>query len=155
MEGSWPVTEQLDAVDAANQCATHPPSTPVRRARRSVGPARHSCGGCPTRSGDDLAVREDAGERPLADLATRASDDPSIALLDAAAVVADVLTFYQERIANDGFLRTAIERRSVLEMARAIGYELNPGVAATAYLTFTVEDAEGALEDRMSQRGLR
>ena len=87
---------------------------------------------------------DNAGERPLADLATRASDDPSIALLDAAAVVADVLTFYQERIANEGFLRTAIERRSVLEMARAIGYELNPGVAATAYLTFTVEDAEGA-----------
>ncbi len=87
---------------------------------------------------------EHAGERPLVDLATRASDDPSIALLDAAAVVADVLTFYQERIANEGFLRTATERRSVLEMARAIGYELNPGVAATAYLTFTVEDAEGA-----------
>lgn len=87
---------------------------------------------------------EHAGDRPLADLATRASDDPSIALLDAAAVVADVLTFYQERIANEGFLRTATERRSVLEMARAIGYELNPGVAATAYLTFTVEDAEGA-----------
>ena len=87
---------------------------------------------------------EHAGDRPLVDLATRASDDPSIALLDAAAVVADVLTFYQERIANEGFLRTATERRSVLEMARAIGYELNPGVAATAYLTFTVEDAEGA-----------
>jgi hypothetical protein len=85
-----------------------------------------------------------AGERPLADLATRALDDPSIALLDAAAVVADVLTYYQERIANEGFLRTATERRSVLEMARAIGYELNPGVSATAYLTFTVEDAEGA-----------
>jgi hypothetical protein len=85
-----------------------------------------------------------AGERPLFELATRALDDPSIALLDAAAVVADVLTFYQERLANEGFLRTATERRSVLEMARAIGYELNPGVAATTYLTFTVEDAEGA-----------
>jgi hypothetical protein len=85
-----------------------------------------------------------AGDRPLADLATRSTDDPSIALLDAAAVVSDVLTFYQERIANEGFLRTATERRSILEMAREIGYELNPGVAATAYLTFTVEDAEGA-----------
>ena len=44
-----------------------------------------------------------------------------------AACVADVLTFYQERIANEGFLRTATERRSVLELARAIGYELKPG----------------------------
>jgi hypothetical protein len=91
-----------------------------------------------------LPTGKHAGDRPLFDLATRAADDSSIALLDAAAVVADVLTFYQERIANEGFLRTATERRSVLEMARAIGYELSPGVAATAYLTFTVEDAEGA-----------
>jgi hypothetical protein len=82
----------------------------------------------------------------LADLTTRASDDPVIALLDAWAVTADVLTFYQERIANEGYLRTAVERRSVLELARAIGYELNPGVAASGYLAFTVEDATGALK---------
>ena len=49
--------------------------------------------------------------RPLTALTTRDQDDPSIALLDASAVVADVLTFYQERIANEGFLRTASERR--------------------------------------------
>ena len=80
-------------------------------------------------------------ERPLARLNVRATDDPAIALLDAWATVGDVLTFYQERIANEGFLRTATERRSVLEMARSVGYELAPGVAATAYLAFTVEDA--------------
>jgi hypothetical protein len=85
-----------------------------------------------------------AGARPLAPLTTRQQDDPSIALLDASAVVADVLTFYQERIANEGFLRTAIERRSILEMAREIGYELSPGVAASVYLSFTVDDAQGA-----------
>jgi hypothetical protein len=82
--------------------------------------------------------------RPLAALLTRASDDPTVALVDAAACVADVLTFYQERIANEGFLRTATERLSVLELARAIGYELKPGVAASVYLTFIVEDAPGA-----------
>lgn len=87
---------------------------------------------------------ESAGRRPLDDLTTRAKDDPSIALLDAAATVADVLTFYQERIANETYLRTATERRSVLEMARAIGYELNPGVAASTFLAFTLEDAPGA-----------
>lgn len=87
-----------------------------------------------------------AGARPLAALSTRSSDDPAIALLDAGATVADILTFYQERIANEGFLRTATERRSLLELARAIGYELSPGVAAAAYLAFTVEDAPGAPE---------
>jgi hypothetical protein len=82
--------------------------------------------------------------RPLTALTIRASDDPSIALLDASAMMADILTFYQERIANEGFLRTAVERRSILELARAIGYELNPGVDASVYLAFTVEDALGA-----------
>ncbi|HSW19048.1 MAG TPA: putative baseplate assembly protein [Ramlibacter sp.] len=82
--------------------------------------------------------------RPLAALRTRESDDAAIALVDASACVADVLTFYQERIANEGFLRTATERRSVLELARAVGYELRPGVAASVHLVFTVEDAAGA-----------
>jgi predicted phage baseplate assembly protein len=75
---------------------------------------------------------------------TRDDDDFSIALLDAWAAVADVLTFYQERIANEGYLRTATERLSVLELARLINYELRPGVAASAYLAFTIEDAPGA-----------
>ncbi len=83
-------------------------------------------------------------DRPLARLLTRDGDDPTVALLDAAACVADVLGFYQERIANEGFLRTATERRSVLELARMIGYELKPGVAASTHLAFTVEDAPGA-----------
>ncbi|MFN3372177.1 MAG: putative baseplate assembly protein, partial [Chloroflexus sp.] len=80
------------------------------------------------------------GQRPLAALTTRAAADPSLALLDAAATLADVLTFYQERIANEGFLRTATERFSVLQLARAIGYELKPGVAASVYLAFTLDD---------------
>jgi len=84
------------------------------------------------------------GSKPLRKLTTRSTDDPSIAILDAWALVTDVLTFYQERIVNEGFLRTATQRRSVLEMARAIGYELKPGVAASTYLTFTLEDAKGA-----------
>ena len=68
-----------------------------------------------------------------------ATDDPAIALLDAWATVADIITFYQERIANEGFLRTATERRSVLELAREIGYELRPGVAAAGYLDFRMQ----------------
>src|SRR5262249_7398697 len=43
----------------------------------------------------------------LRPLTTRADGDFSIALLDAWAVAADVLTFYQERIANECYLRTA------------------------------------------------
>jgi hypothetical protein len=77
---------------------------------------------------------------PLRRLTTRAADDAAIALLDGWATVADVLTFYQERIANEGFLRTAVERRSVLELARLVGYALRPGVASTVYLAYTLDE---------------
>ena len=80
----------------------------------------------------------------LQQLKTRDDNDFSIALLDAWATVADVLTFYQERIANESYLRTATERISLIELARLIGYKLRPGVAASTFLAFTVEDAKGA-----------
>lgn len=72
-------------------------------------------------------------------LKTRLPSDAAIAFLDAWATVADVLTFYQERIANEGYLRTATERRSVLELARLVGYRLRPGVAASVFLAYTLE----------------
>src|SRR5712692_8552350 len=75
---------------------------------------------------------------PLRRLTTREPSDPSIALLDAWATVADVLTFYQERIANEGYLLTATERRSILELAKLVGYKLRPGVSASVFLAFTV-----------------
>ena len=85
-------------------------------------------------------------DRPISlrQLTTRATDDPAIALMDACAVLVEVLTFYQERIANEGYLRTATERRSVLELARMVGYELDPGVAATTMVAFTVDEAPGS-----------
>lgn len=75
----------------------------------------------------------------LAGLRTREADDPAMALLDAWAVGAEVISFYNERIANEGYLRTATERRSVLELARLVGYRLRPGVAASVYLAYAVE----------------
>jgi hypothetical protein len=80
--------------------------------------------------------------QPLTGLTSRDPGDPAIALLDSWAVVGDVLTFYQERIANEGYLRTATERRSVLELARLVGYTLRPGVAATVYFAYTLEDKQ-------------
>jgi hypothetical protein len=83
--------------------------------------------------------------RPLAALRTREGADPAIALLDCWATVADVLTFYQERIANEGYLRTATERRSMFELARLVGYQPRPGVASSVYLSYTI-DANTAQE---------
>jgi hypothetical protein len=75
----------------------------------------------------------------LAALRTRDADDFTIALLDAWAVVCDILTFYQERIANEAYLRTATERVSIGELAKLIGYKLRPGLAASVALAFTID----------------
>ena len=96
------------------------------------------------------------GTKPaLAGLTARDDGDPSIAIADAFAAALDVLTFYSERIANEGYLRTAAERRSVLELARAIGYELSPGVAASTWLAFTCETTPGAPESTSIPAGTR
>lgn len=86
------------------------------------------------------------GQQGLTALTSREDDDTSVALMDSWAAVLDVLSFYQERIANEGFLRTATETRSVYELASEIGYRPNPGVAASTSLAFELETAAGSPE---------
>jgi photosystem II stability/assembly factor-like uncharacterized protein len=81
------------------------------------------------------------GDTPLEHVNPDAPDDFLVGLFKAWASVGDVLSFYQERIANEGYLRTATERRSIGELARMVGDELAPGCAATAYLAFTIVSA--------------
>src|SRR5262245_54133331 len=97
-----------------------------------------------------LARLSASGQPALRRLSTREDDDFTIALLDAWATVGDVLTFYQERAANEAYLRTATERFSVLELARLIEYQLRPGVAASTFLAFALETAPGALGQALS-----
>ena len=78
---------------------------------------------------------------PLQGWTTRAGDYGT-ALLEMWAYIADILTFYQERFANEAFLRTAMHDESVLRLVALLGYERTPGKAAQARLAFTVEDAE-------------
>ncbi|URN11223.1 hypothetical protein LUW77_02435 [Streptomyces radiopugnans] len=49
-------------------------------------------------------------------LTVRTPDDPAIALLDAWAVLGDLLTFHSERIADEGYLRTADDHRSLVRL---------------------------------------
>lgn len=110
----------LDAMDV--RIGTHGSFLATMKARLST----HSFGDGPD------------APRPLAALGVREAD-ASIALLDAFATVADVLTFYQERIVNEGYLRTATDMRSVREIARLVGYAPRPGVAADAWLAYTLD----------------
>jgi hypothetical protein len=99
-----------------------------------------------------VGLSRQAGLLPLT---TRDDDDPTIALVDAWAAALDVLTFYQERLANEGYLRTALEPRSIRELARAIGYELGPGVAADTSLAFELETAAGAPASALIRAGTK
>ncbi len=120
-------------------------STPVRIENRPGLSALACRVGTHARFKQTLLARLSATNYPaLRDLTTREDADFTIGLLDAWSVAADVLTFYQERLANEAYLRTATERLSVLEQARLIGYQLDPGVAASAYLAIEVESTAGA-----------
>lgn len=72
----------------------------------------------------------------LAGWTHRDADDPGIALLEGAAILGDILTFYQEHYANEAFLRTAAWRDSVAELVRLTGYRLAPGIGGRATLAF-------------------
>ena len=68
----------------------------------------------------------------------RDADDPGIALLEGAAILGDILSFYQEHYANEAYLRTAAWRDSVAELVRLTGYRLAPGIGGRATLAFEV-----------------
>jgi hypothetical protein len=91
-----------------------------------------------------FAALSDPQFAALRSLTTRDPDDFTIALLDGWATLADVFTFYQERIANEFWLRSASERDSILRLAQLIGYRLKPGVAAETPLSFLLDDTPGA-----------
>jgi hypothetical protein len=76
---------------------------------------------------------------PLAGWTHRAPDDPGIALLEGAAILGDILTFYQEHYANEAWLRTARWRDSISDLVRVLGYRLSPGLAGAGTFAFEVK----------------
>lgn len=100
--------------------------------------------GCHATFAETMQARLASTQYPeLAGLKTRAPDDASIAFCDAWAVAAEVLSFYQDRIANEGYLRTSTERRSLIELGRLTGYTLRPGVSASVYLAYDLDPNAG------------
>jgi len=126
--GCCPDNLALELVDATN-----PPGQP--RLRRRVGTY--------SRFRERLEA-ELSLHTPTRGLTTREPDDFAIALLHGWATVADNVTFYTERIANENYVGTATQRRSMNELARLIGRTLQPGMAAEADLAFTMDSTPGA-----------
>jgi hypothetical protein len=97
---------------------------------------------------ESMLARLSSSDYPaLAGLKSRDDDDFTIAFVDATAIMLDILTFYQERLANESYLRTARQLRSLIELSRLIGYQPAPGVSAITYLAFTLKAAPGQAPD--------
>ncbi len=87
----------------------------------------------------DAIMRTVDASPDLASWTHRGSDDPGVALLEGAAILGDILTFYQEHYANEVLLRTAQWRESVAELVRPLGYRLSPGVGGRGTFAFEVK----------------
>ncbi|MEZ4450431.1 MAG: baseplate J/gp47 family protein [Nannocystaceae bacterium] len=102
-----------------------------------------------------IAGLADRSRPALARLTTRDPADFTLALCDAWACVADVITFYQERLADECYLGTCRDPVSVRELARTIGYAPSPGLAAAAHLAFTVDEGPAAAPTVTIEPGLQ
>jgi predicted phage baseplate assembly protein len=125
-------------------CAGRPLQTPARTANPPGQAAiAYRAGDYETFLATMLARLGSSAYPALARLTVRDPSDPAIALIDGWAAVADLLTFYTERLANEGYLRTAVDPASLRLLGALVGYRPRPPVAASTYLSFTV-DASGA-----------
>jgi hypothetical protein len=79
---------------------------------------------------------------PLAHWRAREGDDLGLMLLEMGAYVLDVLGFYDERIANESYLRTAVLRPSLRKLVGLIGYQARPALAASVVLA-AIADGNG------------
>src|SRR5713101_2395686 len=74
------------------------------------------------------------GEVELVSWRPSAQGDLALQMMEWWAYLADILTFYNERIANQDYLRTADLPESVQRLIRVLGYRPRPGIGARGTL---------------------
>lgn len=109
-----------------HDCATIPPFPRPIENRPGLPTVAYRVG-CYAEMREVMLSRLNADPR-LANWTHRGVDDPGVALVESAAIVGDILTFYQQLYANEFFLRTARWRESVADLVRLLGYRLAPGL---------------------------
>ena len=94
----------------------------------------------------------------LPDWTERSEADIGMMLLELFAATADTLSYMQDRVANEAFLASATQRRSVAGHLDLIGYQMDQGAAAHTWLQFRVNSTQTLASQpglRVSNRPLR
>lgn len=73
----------------------------------------------------------------LPEWTNRTESDFGIVLIEMFAYVGDILNYYIDRVANEAYLTTAVQRASVLNLAQMLDYRPTGLAAATVDLSFT------------------
>src|SRR5512139_251126 len=88
----------------------------------------------------------DLASEKLPDWTDRSPNDLGVVLVELFAYMGDMLMYYQDRIANEGYLDTAVEPRSIANLLRLIGYKMRPVRPATAGLVLTYQLKDNPIE---------
>jgi len=107
--------------------------TPTWKVARGAG-AAHS-------TGDAVFL---APPNPFAGWHPGGANDYQTMFVELWAYLADILTFYQERVANEAYLGTASQRDSLLRLVSLIDYRPAPGAAASSLVAFTAAKGRSA-----------
>jgi hypothetical protein len=86
----------------------------------------------------------DTAARKLPEWTDRSENDLGRVLLELFARVGDTILYYQDRIADEAFLASAVERRSVIDLLSLIGYTLATPAPARAVLALQASNDDPA-----------
>jgi len=70
----------------------------------------------------------------------RESNDWGVSLMEMWAHLEDILSYYQERIANETFFNTSVLDESVIELLYLIDYKPIPGLSASSFVQFEANE---------------
>jgi hypothetical protein len=82
-----------------------------------------------------LAALQRVASQQMPEWTDQSPNDVGVMLLELFCAMGDALFYNMDRIAGESFLSTAVERRSVMNHLRLIGYELRAPLSASADLT--------------------
>lgn len=78
-------------------------------------------------------------EQILPEWTSRSPADFGVVMVELFSYLGDIMSFYQDRIADETFLSTATQRSSVVAIAQQLGYQPHTAVPATGQVAFSPE----------------